>query len=280
LNRNAVRTAAVAALVGLVVVLVPSVPAGALHNYCGATSEGVHLGNFAAGSKANGHPDGPNGGWGGLAGVKEAKRALLGLDRTAETLDYVINIAALTPPLDNIPGKVVALAHEVAKTALFVGKTAASAVVLHGESQNAAVNACNVVLMGDLIDTMFVATIEQDLADVAAAAAGHSPGEAPVPASTFMLPNDGGYTWSQHVTHDPALETAIPYVDGFTDEESIGVAVVVRNSIAHMKDHGIPTGRAVELWTEAKSLLDAKRYLDAYAKFAEAYREAVSALES
>lgn len=277
MTRTAVRTLAVTSIVGVLAVLVPSVPAGALHNYCGATSQGVHLGNFAAGSKPNGHPDGPNGGWGGLAGVKEAKRALLGIDRTAETLGYLVDIAALTPPLNNIPGKVLALSHEVAKAALFVGKTAASAVITHRDSQNAAVNACNVVLMGDLIDTMFVATIEQDLADVAAAAAGHEPGQGPVPASTFMLPNDGGFDWSQD--HHPDLKPAIPYADGFTDEEAIGVAVVVRNAISHMKQHGIPTGRAEELWFQAKALLDADEYLDAYAKFAEAYQEAVSAPE-
>lgn len=277
MTRTTVRAAAMASVVGLVAVLVPTAPASALHNYCGATAEGVHLEGYAAGSKPNGHPDGPDGGWGGGAGVKEAKRALLGLDRTAETLGYLVDITALTPPLDNIPGKVLALAHEVAKTALFVGKTATSAVILHGEARNAEINTCGVVMMGDVIDTIFVATIEQNLVDVAAAAAGHDPGRGPVPASTFVLPNDGGYDWSQD--HHPDLPVAIPYADGFADEGSIGVAVVVRNAISHMKQHGIPTGRAEQLWLEAKALLDNEEYLDAYAKFAEAYQEAVSAPE-
>jgi hypothetical protein len=282
-------TVATVPVLALLVVAGPIPSAQANHQYCGEAAEGVHLGGYAGETRDNGHPDGEEVGgavdYAGAGAVGIAKNVAFAADRVtvaiglSESMYDVLNFSS--------PNKEVKLGFSIAKLAAGIAKTAADAVVMRLEQQNAEVNACGGTELGDMIDTLFVARIQEELT-------GLSSGGSPIgPPSMFVLPDDGAPEWTsesdRYDGHEGSLE--IPYIDGVANDENIGVAVVVRNAIAHLEAHGINTGGgfkwvpgvgvvyqdgAKDLWWDAIRLLEDGRVRLAYAKFAEAYRMAVS----
>lgn len=278
--------AVVTALVGALLVVTGG-PATAMHQYCGEAAEGVHLGGYAGGSKDNGHPDGKHGGWAGGSAVGEAKNLALIVNRVGASIGMSATIYD-TLAYDT-PNKAVKLAFSIAKLAAGIAGTATNAAVLALEQRNAEVNACNSVLAGDTIDLLFVARMQEELAQLDPA-----DGNIDVPSSMFLLPDDGSPNWTDFATRYGSRpghsDLAIPYIDGFANTDAIGVATIVRNTIAHLDAHGIDTGGGYEwtsdgleyqngakdLWWDAMRLLEDGRVRLAYAKFADAYRMAVT----
>lgn len=278
-----------APVLALLAVVGPAPSAQANHQYCGKDAEGVHLGGYAGETRDNGHPDGEEVGgavdYAGVGAVAIAKQVAFALDRVNESVGMAEAIADAVPFIE--PEKEIKLGFSIAKLAAGIAKTAADAVVMGLEQRNAEVDACGGTVTGDLLDTLFVARIEEELAGLAS-------GGSPIgPPSMFVLPDDGAPEWTSETDrydgHEGSLD--IPYIDGVANDENIGVAVIVRNTIAHLEAHGINTGGgfkwiqgqglvyqdgAKDLWWDAMRLLEDGRVRLAYAKFAEAYRMAVS----
>lgn len=284
--RAAVVGAVVATLVAALLAF-PAAPASATHQYCGPTATGVHLGGYPEGTMGNGHPAGEDGSYIAVAAVGEAKRTAMEVNR-AEA--FVALSGTIYDTLSfRAPNKVVKLGFSIAGLALGITATTAEAAVLALEQRKAEVDACNAVLAGDTMDLIFVAQLQEELANLDPA-----DGTVDVPTSMFLLPDDGSPAWTDHAPgyqdRPGHKDLAIPYVDGFADNEYLGVATVVRNTIAHLDAHGIDTGGGYEwvpgvglqyqdgakdLWWDAMRLLEDGRVRLAHTKFAEAYRMAV-----
>lgn len=275
--------------------LLPAEAAHADHQYCGPDAEGVHLGGYAGSTLDNGHPDYGDGedsdevggavDYAGAGGVDVAKNVAMAAERLAEGLGVTANMYDAMPL--KTPIKELKLGFSIAQLAAGIASTAADAVVLRFEQQNAEVDACGGTKLGDMIDTLFVADLQEELAGLDPAN-----GHIDVPSTIHMLPDDGAPTWTSESDGYPGHKDSldIPYVEGRADNANLGVAAVVRNTIAHLEAHGIDTGGGYEwvpdvglvyqdgakdLWWDGMRLLEDGRVRLAYAKFAEAYRMAV-----
>ncbi|HEX2177108.1 MAG TPA: hypothetical protein VHG70_14480 [Nocardioidaceae bacterium] len=272
-------------------------PARALHQYCGSGAEGIHLGGYAGETRGNGHPQANgDGGWAGGAALGEAKNARLTINRIKAFLG--LGTQLLSAQMFVTPTKALKTALTIARLALTVAEVAADAVVMEREQRNAEMDACNDVLGGDTIDLLFLAQMQAELGE-------YDPADGTVeyPSNILQLPDDGSPGWTEHserytdrpsdasgegVRHE---DLKSPYVDGFVNVDYIGVATMVRNTIAHLEAHGIDTGGghvwedgrlvyrdgAKDVWWDAMRLLEDGRVRRAYATFAEAYQMAVTA---
>jgi len=286
--RSPLRLAA-AALLPLALLALPAPPAHADHQYCGEAAEGVHLGGYAGSTHDNGHPDGEEVGgavdYAGAGAVDIAKNVALAAERLKEGIGVTENMYDVLA--FRTPSKEVKLGFSIAKLAAGIASIAADAVVLRLEQQNAEVDACGGTMLGDMIDTNFVAGMQEELAGLDPA-----DGDIDIPSTIYMLPDDGAPEWTSesdlYPGHEGHLDT--PYVDGRANG-NLGVAMVVRNTIAHLEAHGVKTGGgykwvpgvglvyqdgAKDLWWDGIRLLEDGRVRLAYAKFAEAYRMAVT----
>lgn len=285
------RRLATAAVLPLAVamLMLPAPAAHADHQYCGEAAEGVHLGGYAGSTRDNGHPDGDEVGglvdYAGAGAVDIAKNVAMAAERLKEGLAVSENMSDVL--MFRTPIKELKLGFSIAKLAAGIASIVADAVVLRLEQQNAEIDACGGTMLGDMIDTLFVAEMEEELAGLDPA-----DGHIDIPASTFLLPDDGAPEWTSESDlydgHEGSLD--IPYADGRANG-NLGVATVVRNTIAHLEAHGVKTGGgykwvpnvglvyqdgAKDLWWDAMRLLEDGRVRLAYAKFAEAYRMAVT----
>lgn len=288
-TRSTRTLAVMAAGVLLGATLVQQAPAQAFSQYCGKDQEGIHKEGYAAGSYDNGHPDheaDPQG-WAGGAAVGTAKNVALALNRVSAFIamsEKIYDVLDYAEPI-----KEVKLGFSVAALAADIATTAADAVVMGLEQQNAEINACGAVFVGDTVDLLFVTEMQEDLGAV------DPSGESTVPSSMFMLPDDGNPDWNRDATRyrdrNGHADLALPYAAGFANDPYVGVATMVRNTIAHLEAHGINTGGgtvwvpgvglqqlegAKDLWWDGMRLLQDGRLQLAYAAFAEAYRVAVS----
>lgn len=281
---------AVAAVPLMTLLVLPAPTAHATHQYCGKTAEGVHLGGYAGATRDNGHPDGEAVGgavdYAGAGAVDIAKNVAMAAERLKAGLALSENTYDVV--LYKGGSKAVKLGFSIAKLVAGIASIAADAVVLRFEQQNAEVNACGGAALGDMIDTLFVAGLQEELAGLDPAT-----GHIDIPSNIYLLPDDGAPEWTSETDlydgHEGTLD--IPYVDGYANAPNLGVAVVVRNTIAHLEAHGIKTGGgykwvpgvglvyqdgAKDLWWDGIRLLEDGRVRLAYAKFAEAYRMAVN----
>lgn len=286
--------AAAATLAMTTTLAMPAGPAAAVHQYCGKAAIGVHKGGYPGSTLDNGHPhgDGVDSGWSGGGAIKIALGVALALERAGAFIE--MSETLYDSMSSNPVPKTVELKFNIAALAADIGKVAADATVLNLNQRIAEVNACNAVLAGDTIDLLFVARVQEELATFSSA-----DGTVEVPSNLFLLPDDGSPEWTQQLTdesrkysHLPGHDDLpIPYVDGVADTDAVGVATVVRNAIAHLEAHGIGTGGgykwvpgvglvyqdgAKDLWWDAMRLLEDGRVRLAHAKFAAAYRMAVS----
>lgn len=279
----AIGTASVVAVVALVATA-PS--AAGLHQYCGADKVGVRLGGYAGATSDNGHPEGPDadgGSWVGRAAVKEARIAAFTFAQAEGLVDATVNV--LNGYADEPVQAAVRLDKALIAWILRIGRITAEAVVLHREHANAEVNACNSVMMGDMVDTLFVAMLEEELAYQDVRNTGSEPGSRLSPSALFLLPDDGLPDTQQDATqryqdgntYPSHSGLGITYQHGFADAKYIGVATVVRNTIAYMKLYGMPTGDAEFRWAMAMDYLRQGDLRNANLWFADAYQTAVTA---
>jgi len=282
------RLAAAFALL-LTPLVLPAPAAHADHQYCGEAAEGVHLGGYAGSTHDNGHPDGEEVGgavdYAGAGAVDIAKNVAMAAERLKEGLGVTENMYDVLN--FRTPIKELKLGFSIATLAAGIASIVADAVVLRLEQQNAEVNACGGTMLGDMVDTLFVARMQEELGGIDPA-----DGSIDIPSNTFLLPDDGAPGWTSESDlydgHKDSLE--IPYVDGRANG-NLGVVTVVRNTIAHLEAHGVKTGGgykwvpnvglvyqdgAKDLWWDGVRLLEDGRVRLAYAKFAEAYRMAVT----
>lgn len=307
------RAVAVAALTTLLLVAstIQPPPARALSQYCGSTAVAVGV-DYASGLD-NGHPkpfvspfssDGQQttvlDGWGGLDAVRDAKIAVLVTERVKDAIEYpekFFEALSYDAPKLAIVGLTVAAA--VAQIAVTTAKITLSEI----EHQNALVDACSGTLTADLTDVVLVALMEEELANLDPNAPS-SDGTAPAsgirlaPTALFLLPDDGMPAWQRDTTryddgHPGHADIELYHQEGFIDAEYIGIATLVRNQIAHLEAHGIPTGGgrvynpvkrrfetvpgARDMWAGAMAELRTGDLRAAYAQFARAYQTAVTA---
>jgi hypothetical protein len=286
LFRDRARIAALAlVLAALTVPLAAAPPAAAVHQYCGKDAIGVGPG-YAGATSDNGHPVGPDvepgGSWAGGAAVGQARRALFAFTQAEAVL--AASTSVITEYTSNIAAAVVKLVKEIVAWVLRVGRVTSESVLLAREHANNEVNACNGVMMGDMVDAIFVAMLEEDLAYHDERATGSVPGARLAPAASFLFPDDGlpdwtpdGERYDDSASHPGHGDLAIQYPHGFLDAKYIGVATVVRNTIAYLKLHGIPTGDAEYRWAAAMDALRQGDLRNAYRGFADAYQTAVTA---
>jgi hypothetical protein len=286
------RLAAVVAVLALAagLVAVPAVPAAALHQNCGKDFTGVHFGDYPSGVRSNGHPDPKaplsafNPAWSGKGGVT----ADLELTKyTIERLEKGLEVAAKIWSAGDDPlSKAVGFDLTIIKLVTHVTKVALDAGITHRNATSDDINSCGSVFLGDTIDLLWVAQLEEDLLDYGAALAGvdTSPGRRTAGSTIHLLPNDGSHEWTPDGSiykdrpgHDSETLKAIGFNDGMLDEPHIGVAVVVRNSIAHLHANGVPVGNARQQWKQAMGHMRNGNVREAYAGFAEAYYTAVTA---
>lgn len=281
---KATRTSRAAAIpVALLLLVVGAAPAGAVHQYCGDGAEGIHLGGYPSSeSLGNGHPNGSGGSWAGSGAVGPLSKTLYGLDR-AET--HIQNLIDALDEFELVPTKSVNLGFSIAKLALHIAKTGVGAALLHNSHRNAEVDACGGVLTADMLDAIFVGTLQEELGLLGAARATGVVGEGSriAGSSAFLLPDDGildvtpdGDTYADRHGHDADSLAAAQFWEGFADADYVGVAVVVRNAIAHLQAHGVDTADAEVRWKEAMDLLSNGLVRDAYGVFADAYYLAVN----
>lgn len=281
---RAILSRAVVGACALLLLVVSAPPALAIHQYCGDGAEGIHLGGYPdSTSRGNGHPIDGNGTWAGVGAVTPLARTLYGLERAETHLDNVVTLISLP---DKVPTEIVALVQSIVKEGIRIAKTAVGAAHLEAEHRNAEVDQCGSTLMGDMIDAIFVGQLQEELALLGAARATGTVGEGArlAGSSAFLLPDDGlldvtpdGATYADRAGHDSDSLAAAQFFEGFADADFIGVAVVVRNEIAHLKAHGVATADAEVRWKEAMDLLAAGMVREAYGVFADAYYRAVTA---
>lgn len=281
----------VAVLPLLAPVVLPAPAAIATHQYCGKDAEGVTLGGYAGGTQDNGHPlDDPqdedrldDADYAGSAAVDIAANVAMAAERVAEAISLSESMYDVL--FFKEPSKEIKLGFSIAKLVAGIVTTTTDAVVLGLEQRNAEVDACGGTMLGDMIDTLAVVGIQEELGAL-------DPVNGRGPSSTYLLPDDGAPAWTGGSELYPGhKDLAVPYVDGRANNSNTGVAVVVRNTIAHLEAHGINTGGgyvwvqgsglvkqdgAKDLWWDAMHLLEDGRVRLAHAKFAEAYRMAVT----
>lgn len=300
-------------------------PAQATHQNCGA--------KYPAGTLSNGHPDlgsSARSGWSGQTALNEVDAAVFALtsakdlvldgasvaDVSAKILDSVASTLrkTLPDPLENIAAPIEAAAkvvHIVATTltlsalAILIGETAAMGVQRAVAGAVGGENACNAVLGGDMLDQVWVATVQRNLAS-----------DGP-PLAMLLIPTDssepGGdsgewplqpqheeedFGWCPEITlpekiPTPAAETDLdqengpstdgdctPLVlDGFLTVPRDGaprvtVQAIVRDTIDHAKAHGLPVRQAEVHYADAVAAIGDQRFKKAFSHFRLAYRAA------
>jgi hypothetical protein len=293
MNRRILRCAGlVAGLVAIpcAVVVTAASPAAAFSQYCGEGQIGIYHGGYPPGTEDTGHPEWGSAyeSWGGKGAIDAAKAAALAIDRASAFVEWgkKLHEALIEDELTATQE----LAYSVASLVLKIGGVAAEASVQQAEQAANEMDACAAVFNGDLVDVLYVARLEEELGQLDPAN-----GPVKVPSNVFLLPDDGSPEWTSDTTkyadRNNHGDLTIPYVDGAIDNEYVGAAVIVRNLIAHMEAHGMNTGGgtvwvpgvglvhqdgAKDLWWDGMRLLEDGRVRLAYAKFAEAYRTAVT----
>ena len=225
----AVLAVAVAIALSLVVT---AAPAQAVHQNCGAL--------YPEGTLSNGHPDlstDHNVGWSGAVSMHEIDTAVFALTSTktlimdgagiaSATKELLEAIAAdlrkaipepVTEELVALPIEAAALVASVVATvlvvsglAVLIGETAAMTVQRLRASDVEGENACNTVLAGDMLDQVWVATVQRNLAS-----------DGP-PLSMLLIPTDsseaGGHSgeWPLQPQHEEE-----DFVGDFDDDGDI-----------------------------------------------------------
>lgn len=315
-----------AALTVLALTVLPAPPASADHQTC--------TGDYPTGSLNIGHPDlnaSHDIGWNGQVALNNAETRVFTLSsirsgledgsdvattvaeiihekdvEVMEVLDFTpeqIAHAALSTA--EIIARAVAIGLTTAALATYINETTAMAVQRNLEGRIAGEDACGSVLAGDMVDQLWVAAVQRNLAS-----------DGP-PLALLLIPTDheepGGdagewplqpqheeedYAWCPEIDLPetlpvPATETdlnqpngpstggnCVPgYLEGFLHEPYDGaprvtVEAIVRNTIDHAKAHHLPVRQAEDHYAAAMAALDDGRYKEAFVQFRSAYQAA------
>lgn len=303
---RAERRLAVAAIVAVGALALPATPVGALHQACGA--------KYPKGTVSTGHPDMTGAerlrGWAGtralylrdveIAGVAAAKGAVTAsgaiskaVGELGEEVRDVIHDAADPAGVHHAVAKaaeIPATAMKIAAGVLYgvglafsVTETALLAVQFETTSDTASENACNGTLGGDMVDNLWIAMVQRNLASERA------------PLAMLLVPggdgeHEGKPSWPLRPSHEAAdfawcpevgnsKDCAPQYHTGFLNVPDYGVVAVVEMTIAHAREHGVKDqsflDQASACLTQAKSHITADRYKAAFADLRVAYRWAV-----
>lgn len=301
-----VTTAAALTTLLLIASLLHARPADALSQYCGSTAYAVGV-NYASGLD-NGHPSDESeslDGWGGLEAVRDAKIAVLVTERVQDALEYPEKFFDAT---GFEPQKLAKVGLTIAAAVAQIAVTSAQITLSEIEHQNALVDKCSGTLAGDLNDAVFVALMEEELANLDPNAPSSNDGTAPAsgvriaPTALFLLPDDGMPAWQRDTSrydndaYPGHADIELYTQEGFIDADYLGIATLVRNQIAHLEAHGMHTGGgrvynpvtrrfdtipgAKDMWAGAMAELRTGDLRSAYAQFVRAYQTAVTAPSS
>ncbi|HEX2177107.1 MAG TPA: hypothetical protein VHG70_14475 [Nocardioidaceae bacterium] len=317
------RTALAGVLAGVVVAAGALVaPASATHQNCGTGYTGD------AGTLSNGHPDlseDEHVGWAGQTALNDIERQLfivstidLGLDEAAGLA--ISKAEEIHTKYEMAKGNV--LAQAVLAATELIARIVATAIVIarfpvkiietiymvQQRELAGAVggeNACNSVLGGDMLDHLWVAAVQRNLAS-----------DGP-PLGLLLTPTDsedpdghsgpwplqpqhekGDFDWCPEITlpaelPEPAAETDLDrlngsatgddctpgYHDGFLTEPYSGaprvtVQAIVRDTIDHAAAHGLPVRAAEDAYQAALTDLEDQHYKRAFGHFRLAYQAA------
>lgn len=329
-HRFSLPSAVACVLVAASLVAATGQAARADHQNCGA--------NYPNGTLSNGYPDPSSGaasGWAGQTALNNAETAVFAtttaknllldsagvissvadiLTQKAKTIRKTLPDPAEETALpieiaDSVLRKV-AVVVTVAALAALIAETAAMAAQRSIAGATGGENACNSVVMGDMLIQVWVATVERNLAS-----------DGP-PLAVLLSPTDseeaGGDSpqWPLQPQHEKSDFTWCPpinlpdelplptgqtdltqpngpstggdctptYLDGMLTDPYDGappltVQAVVRDAIAHAEAHGVLTGDELQAargeYDIALARVAAKRYKDAFVHFRAAYRHAV-----
>lgn len=299
-------TAAALTTLLLLASLLQARPADALSQYCGSTAYAVGV-NYASGLD-NGHPSHESeslDGWGGLEAVRDAKIAVLVTERVKDALEYPEKFFDAT---GFEPQKLAKVGLTIAAAVAQIAVTSAQIALSEIEHQNALVDKCSGTLAGDLTDAVFIALMEEELANLDPNAPSSNDGTAPAsgvrlaPTALFLLPDDGMPAWQRDTSrydgdaYPGHADLELYTQEGFIDADYLGIATLVRNEIAHLEAHGMSTGGgrvynpvtrrydtipgARDIWAGAMAELRTGDLRSAYAQFVRAYQTAVTAPSS
>lgn len=325
LSRHLVSTLIAVVVAATLSLVVTAAPAQAVHQNCGEL--------YPEGTLSNGHPDlstDHNVGWSGAVSMHEIDSAVFALTSTKDLIMDGAGIASATKelleaiaadlrkvlidPLEfaAIPveaaaavASVVAIVLVVSGLAVLIGETAAMTVQRLRASDVEGEDACNAVLAGDMLDQVWVATVQRNLAS-----------DGP-PLAMLLIPTDsseaGGHSgeWPlqpQHEKEDfgwcpeitlpekiptPATETDLDKANGAADDGDctptvfdgflnepwekaprVTVESIVVDTIAHAEAHGLSVRQAEAHLADARAALGEKRYKEAFSHFRLAYQDA------
>lgn len=314
------------ALVALGLTGLSTSPTFAEHQNC--------TGDYPTGTLPIGHPDfgaSQDIGWNGQVALNNAetrvfvatalKETLLGGASVAGAAAEIIHekeveaLKATDPPVEPVVDAILSTAELVARVITIALTTAAVAALVTEtllmtqanqiEAQIAGEDACASVITGDMVDQLWVATVQRNLAS-----------DGP-PLAMLLIPTDseepGGdsgewpiqpqheeddFDWCPEIDlpealPEPAGETDLDqpngpdtggdcsplYYDGFLDIPYDGaprttVQAIVRDSIDHAKAHGLPVRQAEDYYAAAVTALNQGRYKEAFVRFRSAYQSA------
>jgi hypothetical protein len=301
-------------------------PAYADHQTC--------TGDYPHGTLIIGHPDlnaSKDIGWNGQVALNNIETAVFAASSIRSALEDGSSVAvavaeiihekdvAALKALDGPPEKVVdaalstaeiiaravAIGLTTAALAAYIAETTVMAVQRNIEGKVAGEDACSSVVLGDMVDQLWVATVQRNLAS-----------DGP-PLALLLIPTDseepGGnagewplqpqheeedYAWCPEIDlpealPDPAGVTdlnqpngpgtggsCVPgYMEGFLDEPYDGaprvtVQAIVRDAIDHAKAHHLPVRQAEDHYAAAVAALGNDRYKEAFVQFRSAYQAA------
>lgn len=304
---RAERRLAVATIVAVAALALPATPVAALHQACGA--------KYPKGTASTGHPDMTGAerlrGWAGtraiylrdveIAGVAAAKGAVTAAGAISkavgelgeEARDTILNVADpagvhhAVAKAAEIPATAMKIAAGVlygVGLAFSVTETALLAVQFETASDTAFENVCNGTLGGDMVDNLWIATVQRNLASDASAPLAmllvpggdeQHPGKTPWP----LRPNHdaGDFAWCPDVGGN--TDCTPQYHTGFLNVPDYGVVAVVEMAIAHAGAHGVKDqgflDQAQACLDQAKGHIGSGRYKAAYADLRLAYRWAI-----
>lgn len=317
-------------LVAAMLVVVTGQPAFADHQNCGA--------NYPEGTLSNGYPDPGTGfksGWAGQTALNDIEAEVFAIS-TAKTM-LLDSVGVISSTADILTAKAkktrealpdpaeqsalpVEIADRVLRTVAAVGAFAALAITIAETTAlftqrrlagtTGGENACNSVVMGDMMAQLWVATVQRNLAS-----------DGP-PLAVLLSPTDseepGGNSgqWPLQPQHEKADFTWCPpinlpdelpapkaqtdlsqpdgpstggdctptYIDGMLTDPYDGappltVQAIVRDAIAHAQAHGVLVGddlaAAQSEYDLAVTRAGQSRYKDAFLHFRLAYRHAI-----
>lgn len=304
---RAERRLAVATIAAVAALAVPTVPAGALHQACGN--------KYPTGTASTGHPNMEGAeslrGWAGtraiylreteIAGVAAAKGAVTAAGAISkavgelgeEARDVILNasdplgVHHVVAKLAEIPATAMKIAAGVlygVGLAFSVTETALLAVQFETVSNTATENTCNGTLGGDMVDNLWIATVQRNLASdtsepLAMLLVPGGDAQHPGRPSWPLRPshNAGDFAWCPDVAG--STDCTPQYHTGFLDVPDSGVVAVVEMAIAHAGEHAVKDqgflDQAQACLTQGKAHIEDGRYKAAYADLRLAYRWAV-----